>query len=119
MLPTVLVVDRDVDLVLATFARLDAAGYQVATATTPLGALAAADALRPTIAFVSCGLALWACSLIVDRPPDDAVHPTVMLTGRGARRHWRPLGAHGYLGEPVTADRILRIVERLRRPTPA
>ncbi len=114
-MPTVLIIDRDADILLAAFALLHDAGYGVATAGTPLGAVAAADMMQPDLVFLGARIAVWANSLIVDHPPPGVSRPCIVLTGDGARFNWQPLGADGFLDRPVTAERMLAVAERLQQ----
>jgi len=114
---SVMIVDRDAELMLAAFSLLHEAGYRVMTTGTLAGAI---DAARwgPTIVFLST----WAAFQLDDAcfPPDAlGRRPMIIVTGLGARLHWGPLAADGFIDTPVTPERLLSAVKTFERAAEA
>jgi CheY-like chemotaxis protein len=124
-----LVVDDDLDVVVAVTAVLEAAGYAVLSASSAREAIALLPSLGPVDLAVLDLMMEESDSGVqvaqaLRRRPETAQLPIVLLTAvaektgfrvaveTGEEREW--LGVDAWLDKPVSPERLLQVVERMR-----
>jgi hypothetical protein len=80
--------------------------------STPAEALAGLFLAQADTVFLSARVAMRADFPLVQELKAAPTCPCVLLTGQGAPYNWRPLGADGCLGAPLTPKRLLAHLER-------
>lgn len=122
MLPEILIVDDDPDMVELLQASLTAAGYSVRTAANGTQALATARRSPPDLVLLDLILpevnGFTVCQTL-RREPATALVPIVMITalpGEFPRMAGMEVGADAYLRKPFDVKELILRVEELLQP---
>ena len=117
----VLVIDDDATARELVSNHLKAEGFTVVTAAGGVEGLKLAKALRPTAITLDVmmpDLDGWSVLAALRQDSELAEIPVIMVTIVDEQRRGIALGAAGYLTKPIDRERLHRLVDRFRSPTP-
>ncbi|MDQ4094622.1 MAG: response regulator [Actinomycetota bacterium] len=113
----VLIVDDEVDLLLALSVLLQSSGYQVFEARTGAGGLAAAEREKPDVVILDVGLPDVSGVEVLRQLRERGTQAAILVLSAHASRHTERSaaaeGADAYVTKPFNPDELLQTLDRL------